>query len=1034
MELKYARDFGQSSTAPTQSATPQLPEEFTVDTLAGDESRLMNVRSYMIDRLGQEGEQKEDEDNADYVERFLTHMRSFENRSIELTGQIDYLRQADEAQRKQFLNAYHIYNKLPGFMSKGGGDTLSALGDYAYYNVVDPINLVGLGVGAVAAKTAAKQGIKGILKGVATYGTNFLTEGAIGAGMNVGLQNVQKEAGIRDEISVGEAATAGLLSGAGSTALQGAGVGLKKAFDASPLKRDLKGELVGAALERGSTEGTERAIGAIDRNIDDLAEFDGTRGRQILDRIGDVKQPDLIDAEVKLEINKAISDVADELFNDPTAGVTLGPNEKVSDALFRVLQDPDAIKNIDEAALAGAFQRSGLSPEQFAQIYRTTVSDAAKQLNALSQLSKKLRAAGGLDMQAVGRIADYFDQKPTGVLGKAYEGALWLDRQRRGLLVSQIPTLLRNASTTGIRGAIDTGANILDATAFYGIRKAQQAMGKDVPDYTFGMAMSDSFGLIRNAIDQGFSEDVVKATIGNNPKLLAQISRSLTDVGDGSLAAPVRYANFLNMTHDGLVRRAIYAASVEKQLNRITGKGIAETLAANGEVPKEIVQQAVRESLEFTFANMPTGKFQNALVKTIEAAPFIGTGVFTFPRFTVAAFNFTTDYVLGGHLVKGGSKLVQAAASGSERAMNEGLTNVSKGVVGAYALFEAVAHRSQNQDIRWYEYKDDEGKTGDLRPFFPAAPYLLVADLIVKIGNGTLDRMATQDIVEGILGTRLAGSSMYAIDGFYKSLASEGQGGVDSITGQRASEAIGGFLGEIVGGPVNTNLITGLVRDIERTFITEAARMKDTGQTEGTTAGERFREGFTNAATRTTPFMNRDKPALQSPTREEDMFYQSPLSTTFTGVRKTAKRNALEEEMVRLGIENRVVAPSTGNRQQNANRNEALGEIVSGMVDVTGESYQGMSDTQKKNFLIERFQAAREVANDMSRGRAEDQRKDMGDFSFTPFDKTEWGKLPARIRKEVNEYYMKEFGKSVEELGAFRQGTEQGKALRGRFN
>ena len=103
MELKYARDFGQSTTAPTQSAISptqvpqQLPEEFTVDDLAGDEGRLMNVRSYMMDRLGQEGEQKEDEDNKDYVERFLTHMRSFENRSLELTGQIDYLRKADEA-------------------------------------------------------------------------------------------------------------------------------------------------------------------------------------------------------------------------------------------------------------------------------------------------------------------------------------------------------------------------------------------------------------------------------------------------------------------------------------------------------------------------------------------------------------------------------------------------------------------------------------------------------------------------------------------------------------------------------------------------------------------------------------------------------------------------------------------------------------------------------------------------------------------------------------------------------------------------
>ena len=530
---------------------------------------------------------------------------------------------------------------------------------------------------------------------------------------------------------------------------------------------------------------------------------------------------------------------------------------------------------------------------------------------------------------------------------------------------------------------------------------------------------------------------MVKATIGNNPKLLAQISRSLTDVGDGSLAAPVRKLNFLNMTHDGLVRRAIYAASVEKQLNRITGKGIAETLASDGEIPKKIVQQAVRESLEFTFANMPTNKFQNHFVKWVEAAPFIGTGVFTFPRFTAAAWNFTYDYVLGGNLAKGGKELIRAAATGNERALSEGLTKTSKGILGAYALFEAIAHRSQNQDIKWYEYKDDEGRTGDLRPFFPAAPYLLVADMIVKaplIGNNTLDRVAGQEIVEGLLGTRLAGSSMYVIDSFFKSFTDEGQGGLDSITGQRAAERIAGFVGELVGGPVNTNMITGLVRDIERTFITEAARMKDTGQTEGTTAGERAREGFLNAATRTTPFMNRDKPPLQSPTREEDMFYQSPLATTFTGVRKTAKRNALEEELVRLGIPNRVIAPFTGNRQQNANRNEALGQIVAGMVDVTDSTYQSMPDTQKKNFLIERFQSAREVANEIAMGTAESQRKDMGEYSFTPFDKTEWGRLPARIRKEVNEDYMEQFGQTVEQLGAFRQGTEQGKALRGRFN
>ena len=74
----------------------------------------------------------------------------------------------------------------------------------------------------------------------------------------------------------------------------------------------------------------------------------------------------------------------------------------------------------------------------------------------------------------------------------------------------------------------------------------------------------------------------------------------------------------------------LYAAAVEKQLQRITGKTLAETLATDGEIPKEIMQKAVREALEFTYADMPTDPILNPLVKAIEALPFIGTGIFTF--------------------------------------------------------------------------------------------------------------------------------------------------------------------------------------------------------------------------------------------------------------------------------------------------------------------------------------------------------------------------------------------------------------------
>ena len=152
-----------STSQQTQQAF-QIDEDFSVQKLAENENYMNKVRGYMTDRYN-DGVQAQDESDEDYVERFLTNMRSFENRSLELGGQIDYLRQADEGQRKQFLDAYNIYNKLPGFMSKGGGSALSAVGDYAYYNVVDPVNLAGLGVGSIAAKQLAKQGVKGLMKG-----------------------------------------------------------------------------------------------------------------------------------------------------------------------------------------------------------------------------------------------------------------------------------------------------------------------------------------------------------------------------------------------------------------------------------------------------------------------------------------------------------------------------------------------------------------------------------------------------------------------------------------------------------------------------------------------------------------------------------------------------------------------------------------------------------------------------------------------------------------------------------------------------
>ena len=297
-------------------------------------------------------------------------------------------------------------------------------------------------------------------------------------------------------------------------------------------------------LQKGVEAGAERLdninanVGRIETDTAKLTEFDDARGRRILDQIGDIKNPDLIEAKVRDEVDAVINEVGESLLTDPTSGVTMGANEKVSDALFRILQDKDAIGRIEATSVAGALKEAGVTPEQFAQIYRTTVRESAQQLNALSQLAKKLREAG-MDHEAYTRVRSYFDEAPQSRLSKLYDGILYADRNRRALLVSQIPTLIRNVATTGIRGTIDTGANMIDAFAFYQVRRSQRAQGKDVPAYTLDMALRDAFGLVRNAVDQDFSDQVVKATLGSNPKLLQQISRSVTDIGDGSCLLPL---------------------------------------------------------------------------------------------------------------------------------------------------------------------------------------------------------------------------------------------------------------------------------------------------------------------------------------------------------------------------------------------------------------------------------------------------------------------------------------------------------------
>ena len=102
------------------------------------------IRRFDKSKYGEEGGQQEGETNEEYFERFLTFKRAIEQNTIDQSGMIDWIRTASPEERDEFLDLYiDVENNLPNFYQEGGGNTGSAMLDYLFYTVSEPMNLIG---------------------------------------------------------------------------------------------------------------------------------------------------------------------------------------------------------------------------------------------------------------------------------------------------------------------------------------------------------------------------------------------------------------------------------------------------------------------------------------------------------------------------------------------------------------------------------------------------------------------------------------------------------------------------------------------------------------------------------------------------------------------------------------------------------------------------------------------------------------------------------------------------------------------------
>ena len=1056
----------------------ELPEESTktLTEFANDEKFIEGLKKYGKSRFGESGIPQEDESNEDYVKRFITHTRQLETNSLDLGAQVAWMRGASEQEKANFGRVYQEMERLPSFYEEGGTSVLSAVKDYGLSVFTDPLTYLGFGVGKVVS-AGAQQGIKklvlaGAKEAAIKQSNKLLTKGGLKTGLAVGAteagvgvlhslggQEIRQEAGMelkgedgKVDYDLGEAALFGTIGGVLGF---GGGVGMSRSLSKGVAKKEIgKQEALEAAEETVEETGLELSEEAIENVNKQNFKFDVNEGYKVYDKLSpDFDVGKLTDVKIKKDIQNRVGQIGVQLLEEierqgkyKDLPKEILSEKQVTKFVGRLLVEQGDV--IDDDVLDAAISRSGLSMEQFTQALNAGQNEAGSILGGFGQAGKVFKRLKELDPEFEKRWQNLYglESETLGFMNKAYTVMQKLDRNRRALMVTQLSTTIRNVATGGMRMTMEMGANAIE-TSLYHLGKATSAALRgegSVQGIKNGLKdmAKDAFGTLAFISDSGQTKEIAEALLKHNPRLYRQIDRSLQEVGADSsddLWRFSKWANSLNMAQDRFFRRAVFSASVDKQIRRTGLKGLggedaaglAEALATGKSVPASVLKQATEDALSFTFSRMPKaqkGKIGDSIahyfIKFNESlGPIpgpVGTAAFPFARFMANAMQFQFSYsplsipAAAFNTVGGATKYIKKAITGkggegAEAQMRLAREQFSKATVGSAALVAAIKYRIDNPDIKWYEGEKEDGRTVDLRPFFPITPYLAVADVIVRLGQGR--EIDTKQLIEGLTGAQFrAGASSYMIDSAFEFMREDGS----NIQQEKLGEFFGGYVGEIFGGYATPFRV---VKDIDAAFNKDAATVRDSRQVEGSGALERGLSAATNAIQRNLPFVGKDLPALQSPTQEGDVIQQDPLTTQLTGQKMTARRTAVQRELIKHGYEDYQIIPTTGDKAADAYIKKYMGKLVADSLanEIESDYYKGLSRVKQEAAIKNKLSMYRGIAKTLGEAEAIQENTKAGK-RFTPFDRAQWTRMSKVGRKLADEYYKNKYGKTVAEM------------------
>jgi hypothetical protein len=1024
-------------------------EDKVKESIIENDDFIKDARSFLQKREGYTDEDLAARD--DVYDAYMEHFRYQNVNEVTAIRDLEYAQNANQEEKEQFARLIDLFEtqKSEGFFN--------AAGDYIQGIASAPSTYAGIATGgagklaALGGVNLAKIGIKkllgeGIKKSAIRAG---LTEGAIGTGQGLAQEMTKEETGYQDDISYGNVALTGGISGITGGVI-GGGAGILQTRQA--LKAAEKLDVAQTAQKTLSKKANAKAKATLQKNKNSNAQKYISKNLNALDpekvdlgigiarEIADAKELGTLTGKLPTELYENISAAALDLAAKGKLKINKG--DRITTVLQRAIADGD----LKVPEITKILKEYNLTADKFSLLYKAELSEAGKTMQVQSNLVQTMQASlKELENAGVSTVGA---REAKEIAENANKGTFFkdLDRLRLGAMTSQPATTMRNNINAGLRVAVDMGVRVADN--ILNLRNPFDSVF-DVAKYMF------------NPSEANVTRQLLE---GNMPDTARKLFRDAADLasttgGESKLAQLGTKLNYFNTMSDNFFKQAMLTASLRRRIKDANIKGLGNDLdeiIATGkfnQIPDDIMNKSIKDSLEFVYQSSFEGADKGLIarktrgfLKAHRDMPFVISSFMPFPRFVANQLKFLYDHApVIGYIglenigKKAGYKKATLAGFADSKLVKE---KAAKQIAGASMFATALAWRNQQGDgVTWSEFKDDKGDIIDGKALYgPFAPFMLAADIYYRwsksnVGGETdIGEIApsrenyVRETLQALAGSQFrTGYGLYAIDKMIDDLSGEGD-----FIGSKGEK----ILGEFIGNVVNTFTIPlSPFKDIYSQFDKESRFVPETRM-----SGEvNFLDIVMKRGFRALPDIGPeyDMP-LADPTKTGRVIAINPLEKQMFGFTRRPKKNTLQAEMGTLNLQyyniykrdsNDLIDLYTRHNLSEGGAETNLSERMKIVIE-SNEYKRRTTLQEKRDYLLSKAKEVTNLAKDKAKKELNKESKGTGKLSVVK--QQIWGKIPESDRKTLDTIYKRLMRE--DKLAFADEGSEEIKDIRSNLN